>query len=415
MNRSLREFRRRVVVFVAALAIAGIGVLSDMRSVAQEQAAAEPESPAASEDLFQVPEGDADALYQYMEKLAQTEPEGESQEEQIAFSIKALSALAEAADRLLAAKPTPQQAKDAQMYRAQGLRALKTMLQMTGGDTAEVQKRLDEALQAARQSDDDDLVRLGWQGYIDDRTENWSELDDAQKQAFRDEVLRKVEEGGPQLIDVSIASATATNLDRQDEAFAAAFLAEVLPKLQQTEDQEVKDAVAEANFEGMLRRLKLPGNPMEINGSLLSGGEVDWNSYRGKVVLVDFWATWCGPCKAELPNILKMYEGYHDKGFEVLGVSLDQTEEEAKSEKLPWDSIFPGDENQRGFDHPLVKYYGINGIPTAILVDKEGKVVSMNARGPELRAQLKKLLGDPIEKPAEEKPEEEKAEEAAAK
>jgi peroxiredoxin len=101
-----------------------------------------------------------------------------------------------------------------------------------------------------------------------------------------------------------------------------------------------------------------------------------------------------------------MYEGYHDKGFEVLGVSLDDTPEAAKKyaaqNKLPWDSLFSKNEEERSWNHPLVKHYGIGGIPTAILVGKDGKVVNMNARDEVLRNELKRLLGDPVEKePAE--------------
>jgi thiol-disulfide isomerase/thioredoxin len=150
------------------------------------------------------------------------------------------------------------------------------------------------------------------------------------------------------------------------------------------------------------------GNQMEISGELLSGGEIDWPSFsKDKVVLVDFWATWCGPCRAEIPNVLDMYEKYHDKGFEVLGVSLDRKPEDAKKyvaqNKLPWDSLFPANEEDRFWNHPLAKYYGIGGIPTAILVGKDGKVVNMNARDEVLRDELQRLLGEPVEKPKVEK------------
>ena len=78
------------------------------------------------------------------------------------------------------------------------------------------------------------------------------------------------------------------------------------------------------SFAGTLRRLSLPGNPMDIKGTLLNGQPFDQKTLAGKVVLVDFWATWCGPCVAEIPNVLEEYEKYHDKGFEVVGISLDQ-------------------------------------------------------------------------------------------
>ena len=76
-------------------------------------------------------------------------------------------------------------------------------------------------------------------------------------------------------------------------------------------------------LEGIVRRLTLLGNEMKIEGKLLDGKAFDWSKYAGKVVLVDFWATWCGPCLAEIPKMRKCYDLYHDKGFEIVGISCD--------------------------------------------------------------------------------------------
>ena len=149
------------------------------------------------------------------------------------------------------------------------------------------------------------------------------------------------------------------------------------------------------SFAGTLRRLSLPGNPMQITGTLLDGKAFDQKTLQGKVVLVDFWATWCGPCVAEIPNVLEQYEKYHDQGFEVVGVSLDQEREAlvkfVAEQKIPWPILFE-EAGGDGWQHPLATYYGISGIPTVVLIGRDGNVITLDARGEKLGEQLDKLF-----------------------
>jgi thiol-disulfide isomerase/thioredoxin len=145
-----------------------------------------------------------------------------------------------------------------------------------------------------------------------------------------------------------------------------------------------------------LTRLDWLGKAPKIEGAIFGGEKFDWSKYKGKVVLLDFWATWCGPCLRELPNVKANYEKYHDRGFDVVGISLDDDSQALgdflQKEKLVWPTLFEPDEAKRGFNVPLVKEFGVDGIPATFLLDRSGKVAAISVRGEVLGKQIEKLL-----------------------
>ncbi|MGH7967256.1 MAG: TlpA family protein disulfide reductase [Limisphaerales bacterium] len=125
----------------------------------------------------------------------------------------------------------------------------------------------------------------------------------------------------------------------------------------------------------------------------VAGKPVSIAKYKGKVVLIDFWATWCGPCVHELPNVIKAYEKHHEKGFEIIGVSLDKDKEKLTSfteeKKMAWQQYFDG----KGWGNKLAEKYGIQSIPATFLLDGNGKIIGRDLRGEALEEAVTKALG----------------------
>jgi thiol-disulfide isomerase/thioredoxin len=145
-------------------------------------------------------------------------------------------------------------------------------------------------------------------------------------------------------------------------------------------------------LQSQVKNLEKIGKEIVIAGKTTDGKNFDLKNLKGKVVLVDFWATWCGPCVQEIPNIVEAHKKYNSKGFEVIGVSLDRSNDDivkfVKARNLPWQSI--GIEDSKS----LAAKYGVNAIPHAILVGRDGRIVSMRARGPQLQQSLERLFAD---------------------
>ncbi|MDR1485561.1 MAG: TlpA family protein disulfide reductase [Planctomycetaceae bacterium] len=142
---------------------------------------------------------------------------------------------------------------------------------------------------------------------------------------------------------------------------------------------------------------RIVGAKPEIYGKTLDDKDFSWTDLRGKYVLVKFTASWCGPCKGEIPGMLSAYEKYHDKGLEIVSIyvwdKLDATKKIVDEEKLPW--IILSEELTEKAGQPLQgKKFAVTGVPTMFLVNKEGKVIFTEARGEKLQKKLEELFSD---------------------
>ncbi len=170
---------------------------------------------------------------------------------------------------------------------------------------------------------------------------------------------------------------------RSDAPKAAALAKEIAAS---GAEPQVKEAAA-----ALLKKSERVGKPLDIKFTALDGRKVELAKLKGKVVLIDFWATWCGPCVAEIPHIKETYAKLNPKGFEVIGISLDDDKAAlqafVKQKQLPWPQHFESEKDENRF----AKEYGVSSIPTMWLVDKKGNLVDMNAREG-LEKKVEKLL-----------------------
>jgi thiol-disulfide isomerase/thioredoxin len=188
----------------------------------------------------------------------------------------------------------------------------------------------------------------------------------------------------PEVAGLFLAVAEAW-LERGDVTKARSLATEVSS---QTSEEELKSTA-----DALVKKLDRLGKPVNMKFTAIDGRSVDVTAMKGKVVLLDFWATWCAPCMQELPNLKETYQKLHDRGFEIVGISLDHGKEDLKKvvdgQKLSWPQHFD-EENE---NNRFAAEFNISSIPTMWLIDKKGVLRDLHARE-DLATKVEKLLAE---------------------
>ena len=299
---------------------------------------------------FAVPDGDAEELAAFITKLQKMRPR--SREEYMDLMRKKPPAMNEAATKLLALEPSEKHAALAVQAKSA---ALSTMAQM---GKPEAGKELTEFLAKMKKDERKAVANVAVSFDLQVRASKWRQMDEEEKNVLIDELLNVLGSEKPGISQLKLVQSIVQPIERSGDTKRAGEVYTTLIPLFRTSDDPgvVKSA---DRFEGIVRRMNLIGSEMDVKGTLLDGEDLDWKAYRGKVVLVDYWATWCPPCVAELPNIVKNYELYHDKGFEVIGISLDRDREKlekfVKDREIPWAIMHNYDKDTKSGTFPMAR------------------------------------------------------------
>ncbi|MBV6655247.1 MAG: TlpA family protein disulfide reductase, partial [Mameliella sp.] len=209
------------------------------------------------------------------------------------------------------------------------------------------------------------------------------------QQQFIEARLSKMEAGSP-VHKLALSGVVTALKQRNTESFS--HFARVF-----IETYKEADPDAAASMYAQIEQVKAlmkGGTAPDFSQNNPDGEALSLSDFKGKIVLLDFWASWCGPCRRENPNVVKVYEKYKDKGFEILGISLDRGREKwlqaIEADGLTWPQV----SDLKGWQNEVALLYGVRSIPHTVLIGKDGEVIANKLRGPALEAKLAEILGE---------------------
>ena len=370
---------------LAALITCSIQAAPPEKTPEKPAAATEPKAAAETVDLAQFKT--ADELWAYIVKVgAETPPRAKSREESIQILQSWLSRQQTAAASFLKKYPDDAHRWDAKIVALMTA----TQLQNFGGppvDAAASMKEVEAVLDApdASPSAKSEAAYLHVQ-FLAQGTDT-----------DKPETVARLQKGVSSFIDAYPDSKRApeiAGMQMQLIGMGAVPDADaVLKKLAASKNEDIA-AMAKSAIAQSEKMASLKTKPLELKFTATDGKEFDIAKLRGKVVLIDFWASWCGPCIAEMPNVVATYKKLHDKGFEIVGISLDQEKEAMegalKKQGMTWTQYFDG----QGWQNKISTSFGIESIPAAWLLDKKGMLRETDLRGEALAKGVEKLLAE---------------------
>ncbi len=342
------------------------------------------------------PEGSPADLLAFIRRTKARFVEGHTREERVDFVRGQQRAIWAAAERVLAANSGHDEQAVAWGEKFAALWKLMQLGEPRAGD---------EAMCAAR-----NLPKDMPQALVDraaffrlwgraEELRNRDKAADASRQlaALASDLQQQIAGGNHDELLIQLATMLPERLQRVDAQLArttAEQLAAALAGCTEAHAQRAADHLRE-----YAQRQSLIGQRLEVEGHLIGGGELDPKGLAGRVVLVEFWATWCQPCVAEIPNIRDAYVKYHPAGFEVVAISVDDdralVERFLRNNDIPWPVVCGQSADDSGMRHPMVRKCAVDSVPRSFLVDRTGKVAALDVRGEPLAAAVERLLALP--------------------